>query len=171
MICCRVTLHLRIAVVLLFVLTSTLSTAFLPSNQPTKLFFQKVNSLARFRPIERYMTTDEIMIEEYDNEDDNELEDYYRSLTPLEKKQMTKDFFARVLDYNEEMRPEFVHIILFNVGTNREGAHTIEFPKNSGNNVILGFEDESECSRFGELLKEQEFFDPVVSLRLITRCC
>ncbi len=97
-------------------------------------------------------------------EDDNiDLEEYHRSLTPLEKQQMAKDFFSKVLNYNDEMRPECVHIILFNVGTNREGAHTIEFPKNSGNNVLLAFEEEAECDQFTIELKEQEFFDPVVS--------
>ena len=54
-------------------------------------------------------------------------------------------------------------MILFNVGTNREGAHTIEFPKGSGNNVLLAFENEVECEDFIEALKDQDFFDPVVS--------
>ena len=99
-------------------------------------------------------------IDDGDDEDDM---DYFNSLTQLEKKQMAKEFFAKVLNYDdEEMRPEFVHIILFNVGTNREGAHTIEFPMDSGNNVMLAFEDESDCEEFIEELKEQDFFDPVV---------
>lgn len=102
-----------------------------------------------------------------DNDDDDEeedTEDFMNSLTLQEKKQMAKEFFSRILDYDEEMRPEFVHIILFSVGTSREGAHSIEFPQGSGNNVLLAFEDELECGEFIEGLKEQDFFDPVVSM-------
>mmetsp|Transcript_25539 Transcript_25539/g.52247 ORF Transcript_25539/g.52247 Transcript_25539/m.52247 type:complete len:237 (-) Transcript_25539:616-1326(-) len=49
-------------------------------------------------------------------------------------------------------KPERVHIILFNPGTNQEGVHTVEFPKGSGNNVILAFESKDECEKFSENL-------------------
>lgn len=56
--------------------------------------------------------------------------------------------------------PEEVHIILFNPDSEQEGVHTVEFPKGSGNNVILAFESRSDCERFAGILKAQHFFDP-----------
>ena len=61
-------------------------------------------------------------------------------------------------------RPESVHIILFNPQTKQEGMHTIEFPRNSGNNLVLAFESKSECDRFASQLAESgrgSFSDPV----------
>ena len=42
--------------------------------------------------------------------------------------------------------------------------HTIEFPKGSGNNIVLAFESRSECDRFAEQLAEsgeESFSEPV----------
>jgi hypothetical protein len=61
--------------------------------------------------------------------------------------------------------PEKVHVVLFNPETAQQGAHTIEFPKGSGNNVILAFESSAACHKFAQLLKQQHFFDPMVSFR------
>jgi hypothetical protein len=98
--------------------------------------------------------------------DEDEEDDYLtknQNLSKDEKKQLAKSFFANILDYDEdEMKPEEVHIILFNPNTNKEGVHTIEFPKDSGNNIILAFESQVECEQFSMNLKEQHFFDPVV---------
>mmetsp|Transcript_4027 Transcript_4027/g.11478 ORF Transcript_4027/g.11478 Transcript_4027/m.11478 type:complete len:350 (-) Transcript_4027:60-1109(-) len=61
-------------------------------------------------------------------------------------------------------RPESVHIILFNPQTKQEGMHTIEFPKGSGNNLVLAFESKSECDHFASQLAESgggSFSDPV----------
>jgi len=52
--------------------------------------------------------------------------------------------------------PKDVHIILFYPESEDEGVHTIEFPKGSGNNVILGFEDLKECMEFSRLLEQEE---------------
>ena len=106
--------------------------------------------------------------DEFDNvnDSDEDEDDYLRknqNLSKDEKKQLAKSFFANILDYDEdEMKPEEVHIILFNPNTNKEGVHTIEFPKDSGNNIILAFESQVECEQFSMNLKEQHFFDPVV---------
>jgi len=60
-------------------------------------------------------------------------------------------------------KPDEVHIILFNPDTEQEGVHTIEFPKGSGNNVILAFENAEACDMFSKMLKDQLFMDPIVS--------
>jgi len=59
-----------------------------------------------------------------------------------------------------EAPPKEVHIILFYPESENEGVHTIEFPKGSGNNVILGFEDLKECMNFSALLKDEQFYEP-----------
>jgi hypothetical protein len=56
-----------------------------------------------------------------------------------------------------------VHIISFALGTSRQGIHSIEFPKGSGNNVVLAFESREACAKFAEHLRAQHFFDPTVS--------
>ena len=61
-------------------------------------------------------------------------------------------------------RPDSVNVILFNPQTPDEGMHTIEFPKKSGNNIVLAFESRSECDRFAAQLAEsgeKPFSDPV----------
>jgi len=72
-----------------------------------------------------------------------------------------KESFQFIFDIDEDCKPEDVFIILFNPDTEREGVHTIEFPKGSGNNMILAFESKQECGKFSQSLKEQDFFDPV----------
>jgi hypothetical protein len=62
-------------------------------------------------------------------------------------------------------RPEQVHVILFNPHTEQEGMHTIEYPRGSGTNVILAFEDSNDCDAFSENLVRQQFHDPTVSIR------
>jgi hypothetical protein len=66
-------------------------------------------------------------------------------------------------DGDKEEQPQTVNIILFNTGTEQQGAHSIEFPKGSGNNMILAFESKQACRKFADSLKEQNFFDPTVS--------
>ncbi|KAG7337836.1 Clp domain containing protein [Nitzschia inconspicua] len=53
--------------------------------------------------------------------------------------------------------PERVHIVVF---PSQNGAHSVEFPKGSGNNVIMAFASEQACHNFAVLLKKQNFFDP-----------
>lgn len=72
--------------------------------------------------------------------------------------------------HNKEEQPQTVNIILFNPGTEQQGAHSIEYPKGSGKNVILAFESKEACRKCADSLKEQNFFDPTVSeiiLRLL----
>eukprot|EP00956_Cyclotella_meneghiniana_P007850 scaffold10472_cov93-Cyclotella_meneghiniana.AAC.2 len=51
--------------------------------------------------------------------------------------------------------PESVHIILFLPDTPQQHVHTIEFPKGSGSNILLAFEDEYECH------PEETAFEPL----------
>ena len=60
--------------------------------------------------------------------------------------------------------PESVHIILFNPDTPNQNVHTLEIPKGSGNNMILAFEDGTDCEMFAQSLRELEFVDPSVSV-------
>ena len=39
-----------------------------------------------------------------------------------------------------------------------------EYPKGSGNNVILAFESKEECDRFSQALQDQQFFEPAVRI-------
>lgn len=71
-----------------------------------------------------------------------------------------REAFQFIFHVSEDMKPDSVHIILFNPGTDREGVHTIEFPKDSGNNMILAFESRVECDQFSATLREQQFYDP-----------
>lgn len=57
-------------------------------------------------------------------------------------------------------KPRDVFVILFCANTDDEGIHTIEFPKGSGNNMILAFESVTECEDFAGTLRDQHFFDP-----------
>ena len=60
--------------------------------------------------------------------------------------------------------PESVHIILFLPDTPQQHVHTIEFPKGSGSNILLAFEDEHECHGFAEMLvRDLGFENPCVS--------
>jgi hypothetical protein len=68
---------------------------------------------------------------------------------------------------NMEEQPQTVHILMFNPGTEQQGAHSIEFPKGSGNNSILAFASEEACHKFADSLKEQNFFDPTVSDEIV----
>mmetsp|Transcript_21470 Transcript_21470/g.46419 ORF Transcript_21470/g.46419 Transcript_21470/m.46419 type:complete len:344 (-) Transcript_21470:29-1060(-) len=60
-----------------------------------------------------------------------------------------------------QIRPDYVHIILFNPQTEREGMHSIEYPKGSGNNLVLAFESKAECDNFSSQLSSDLFSDPV----------
>mmetsp|Transcript_7305 Transcript_7305/g.13106 ORF Transcript_7305/g.13106 Transcript_7305/m.13106 type:complete len:252 (-) Transcript_7305:334-1089(-) len=83
-----------------------------------------------------------------------------KELTQRISKQSMEDLFLAP-DGSLMVKPEDVHIILFNPNTDEEGAHTIESPKGSGNNILLAFESENECIEFAFILKQQQFFDPV----------
>lgn len=95
-------------------------------------------------------------------DDEEETIDLEKNLTDDEKKQIIKAYFNKAFNYDGTVsRPDEVHIILFNPNTEREGAHSINI---LGNNIILAFESKIECEQFSLHLKEQKFFEPVVSL-------
>jgi Protein of unknown function (DUF3110) len=54
-------------------------------------------------------------------------------------------------------KPESVFIIAF-----QRGIHSVEYPKGSGNNVVLAFESKEACDKFAKDLRAQHFFDPMV---------
>mmetsp|Transcript_8864 Transcript_8864/g.19178 ORF Transcript_8864/g.19178 Transcript_8864/m.19178 type:complete len:213 (+) Transcript_8864:50-688(+) len=87
--------------------------------------------------------------------------------------QRQKNQYAKLLmeqsKYTDGERavPESVHIILFHPDTPKQHVHTIEFPKNSGNNLILAFESGGDCVNFARMLRDLEFADPSVSIRVI----
>lgn len=82
------------------------------------------------------------------------------------RQRISQESSPQLLNLNVKTRPPYqVHVILFNPHSDDEGMHTIEYPKGSGNNVILAFEDQNDCNLFSEHLKAQQFHDPTV------RCC
>jgi Protein of unknown function (DUF3110) len=54
---------------------------------------------------------------------------------------------------------QILHIIAFE---NNAGVHSIEYPKGSGCNTVLAFENETACAEFASRLRAQQFFDPEV---------
>lgn len=65
-----------------------------------------------------------------------------------------------VLPTRDRPMPENVHVVVFQPGTMNQGAHTIEYPKGSGINVVLAFESIESCRQFAASLAEQKFVDP-----------
>jgi Protein of unknown function (DUF3110) len=65
-----------------------------------------------------------------------------------------------------QQKVETVYIVSFQKcgvhGIQQRGVHSIEYPKGSGNNVILAFASRDACDKFAETLKAQHFFDPTV---------
>ena len=59
--------------------------------------------------------------------------------------------------YELTHKPESVFIITF-----QRGIHSVEYPKGSGNNVVLAFESKEACDKFAKDLRAQHFFDPMV---------
>jgi hypothetical protein len=96
--------------------------------------------------------------EDNEEDDDADFDTYLQE--EFEKFKQSRDDFQFIFEIDEDLKPTKAHIILFNPGTDREGVHTIEFPKGSGNNLILAFESRTECEKFSALLKDQNFFDP-----------
>merc|ERR1712150_428261 len=60
---------------------------------------------------------------------------------------------------NEFTYPDGVFIVLFDPDTDNEGAHTIEYPKESGTNFLLAFEKKYDCQVFSNALKSTQFSD------------
>lgn len=54
-----------------------------------------------------------------------------------------------------------VFVLLYNVGTENEGIHTLKL-KEGDRNVVLMFESEDDAMRYGVMLEAQDFMTPVV---------
>ncbi len=54
-----------------------------------------------------------------------------------------------------------VYVLLFNVGTDNEGIHTLKL-KEDGRNIVLMFESEDDATRYGLMLEAQDFMTPAV---------
>jgi hypothetical protein len=59
-----------------------------------------------------------------------------------------------------------VYVLLFNVGTDNEGIHTIKLKQpdteDEYQDVVLAFEEEDDATRFAVLLEAQDFPEPAV---------
>lgn len=96
------------------------------------------------------------------NELRQRIDQEYASYVPIEGAYMTKERQRN----NERPTPEKVHVVVIHAGTINQGAHTIEYPKGSGNNVILAFESLEACRKFAASLEEQHLFaDPTVRIQ------
>jgi len=74
----------------------------------------------------------------------------------------SSDFHLPILEVTE--KPERVYVVIIQPETMNQQAHTIEYPKGSGNNVILAFESYQACQKFADALIDQKFVDPEVCL-------
>jgi hypothetical protein len=61
-----------------------------------------------------------------------------------------------------------VYVLLFNVGTDNEGIHTIKLKpadtEDDYQDVVLAFEEEDDATRFAVLLAAQDFPEPAVEV-------
>lgn len=75
--------------------------------------------------------------------DENDAESSSFDMKELQKRmeqQMTQYYDLFMSDDDNDVQPESVYVIVFNPDIpDEQGVHTIEFPKGSGNNVILAF--------------------------------
>jgi hypothetical protein len=55
-----------------------------------------------------------------------------------------------------------VFVLLFNVGTDNEGIHTLKINPPEGEDTVLAFEAEDDATRFAVLLEAQDFLEPTV---------
>ncbi|KAL3934936.1 MAG: hypothetical protein SGARI_003172 [Bacillariaceae sp.] len=76
----------------------------------------------------------------------------------LQSLQELEDRYLEVASTNSA-QPDIVYLLMYNPGTDQEGVHTTEYPKDgSGAEVILGFEDLQNCIQFVTALKENPSF-------------
>ncbi|MGF1601524.1 MAG: DUF3110 domain-containing protein [Thermosynechococcaceae cyanobacterium] len=55
-----------------------------------------------------------------------------------------------------------VFVLLFNVGTDNEGIHTLKVNPPNGEDIVLAFEEEDDATSFAVLLEAQDFLEPTV---------
>lgn len=157
------TLHLKAFSLILSTCASISSAAFLPpqhqsmTNKGITFFHPRHNMHTALHSLTDRDGEFGYFDEESDYEDDF---DFENELTQNDKKRMAKAYFEEAFDYNDgdRIKPEEVHIILFNPNNEREGVHTVNF---RGDDIILAFESRLECLEFSLKLREQNFFEPV----------
>eukprot|EP00565_Helicotheca_tamesis_P001539 CAMPEP_0185735736 /NCGR_PEP_ID=MMETSP1171-20130828/26102_1 /TAXON_ID=374046 /ORGANISM="Helicotheca tamensis, Strain CCMP826" /LENGTH=180 /DNA_ID=CAMNT_0028406147 /DNA_START=167 /DNA_END=709 /DNA_ORIENTATION=- len=96
-------------------------------------------------------------------QDDDDKEENFSSLDMTELSLRIDKIRQFGPGLDESPAPEHVYIILFRPGTEQEGAHTIEYPLGSGDNLMLAFESLEDCTEFGMVLERTDgvqFFDP-----------
>jgi hypothetical protein len=77
----------------------------------------------------------------------------------LQSLQEQEDKYIDMASQNVFTQPEIVYILVYNPGTEKEGVHTTEYPKDgSGSEVILGFEELGDCVQFATALKSNPDF-------------
>ncbi|KAG7366062.1 DUF3110 domain containing protein [Nitzschia inconspicua] len=82
----------------------------------------------------------------------------------LQSLQEQENQYLELASQNSGAQPDVVYILMYNQGTDQEGVHTTEYPRDgSGNEVILGFEELGDCAQFAMALKMNPDFplDPV----------
>lgn len=122
-----------------------LGPSFVSRNPSTSLF----SSIDDERPID---PCDDYFDDKFDAEELKK----FTIITGSDKNAETEE----TLDLDDLPIPDEVHIILFNPDTENEGIHTLEYPKGSGNNIVLAFESPKECEKFSDTLWGQDFYEP-----------
>ena len=68
--------------------------------------------------------------------------------------QEQEDFLLEQASQNvASTKPDVIFILMYNPGTEQEGVHSTEYPKESGSEVMLGFESIEDCISFANMLK------------------
>jgi hypothetical protein len=137
----------------IFLLCVSLAQGFVPTVIPNVLLPTTTTTTTTLR----LSTSDDDTTSSFDmNELRQRIDQEYTSYVPIEGaySSMTKE---------RRRQPDKVHVVIFQAGTINQGAHTIEYPKGSGNNVVLAFESIEACQKFAASLQEQNFVDPTVS--------
>ena len=73
--------------------------------------------------------------------------------------QEQEDFLLEQASQNvASTKPDVIFILMYNPGTEQEGVHSTEYPKESGSEVMLGFESIEDCISFANMLKADPTF-------------
>jgi Protein of unknown function (DUF3110) len=72
--------------------------------------------------------------------------------------QEQEDMLLEQAAQNTAAKPDIIYILMYNPGTDQEGVHSTEYPKDSGSEVMLGFESIEDCIDFSNVLKADNSF-------------
>lgn len=123
-----------VSVLILMLLVS--ATAFSPMSNPSAVRSATAASTRRFSPPQLFLQS----LQEQENQ------------------------YLELASQNPGAQPEIVYILMYHPGTDQEGVHTTEYPRDgSGSEVILGFEELGDCAQFAMALKMNPDFplDPI----------